>query len=297
MNPFKDIESRAKHLLVNRRGICGHVSADQFVKTFVRDLVYYHATGQGNAERTLSLLEDDSNLTDSSILNTNFRCKLSDLISVKLSGDDIFPKLFRDLMQNNGKGIGIGELALPLILSNYRFSTESDGVFDGNNKVEIKKNGASLKPVPTNRTQKGLVDTLNKKYWEGTEPGKVRKNDYNRHLSVVKKVGPENYRPYFADLWPGCDTEPLSEQVVDKGAWKNPDRFNTEVGKFALREYQKVDKWNNIIYIDMDTETVVNVKDPEDIDSLGLKFSPKFKRGGDTQAMADGYVNASIVRL
>ncbi len=297
MNPYQDIETRSKHLLISRRGICGHVSADKFVKTFIRDLVYYDATSQGSANRTLSLLEDDLNLTDSSILNTNFRCKLGDLISEKLSRDEIFPKLFRDLMQNNGKGIGIGELALPLILSNYRYSNDSDGVFDGNNKVEIKKNGGSLKPVPYVQTRQGIVDILNKKYWEGTEPGKIRKNDYNRHSSVVKKVGPENYRPYFAELWPGCDTKALSEQVVDKGAWKIPDLFNTEVGKFALREYQKIDKWNNIIYIDMDTETVVNVKDLEDIDSLGLKFSPKFKRGGDTQAISDGYVNASIVRL
>ena len=39
---------------------------------------------------------------------------------------------------------------------------------------------------------------------------------------------------------------------------------------------------------------IVNISDPSDIDFLNLKFIPKFKRGGDTQAIADGYVNVKI---
>ena len=70
--------------------------------------------------------------------------------------------------------------------------------------------------------------------------------------------------------------------------------FNNVVGKFALKNYQRVDGWNNILYIDDEKMTVVNIADVEDIDGLGLKFTPKFKRGGDTQAIADGYVNVRI---
>lgn len=287
---YADILIRADALLT-KRGISGHTAADRFVKDFKAYLVYFDAIGLGNAEATISLLENDKNLTDSSILNTNFRSTLQDLISDELMKDSIFPELFRILMDNNGKGVGAGELALPLILANYRFSNESDGVFDGNKKVEIKKNGASLKPVKTGLTEKGLVDQLNKKYWNKTVPGKKSKALFEQHLKTVSN--PSTYAEYFKELYVGCDTQSLAKEVIE-GAYLNPDKFNTAVGKFALREYQKVDGWNNIIYIDAETWKVVNISDPSDIDSLKLKFSPVMRRGKDTQAIADGYVNVSI---
>lgn len=287
---YADVLVRADALLT-KRGITGHTAADRFVKDFKAYLVYYDAIGLGDAERTVSLLEDDANLTDSSILNTNFRCTLSDLISDELMNDSIFPDLFRILMDNNGKGVGAGELALPLILANYRFSNESDGVFDGDKKVEIKKNGASLKPVKTGLTEKGLVDSLNKTYFNGTTPGKRSKKLFEQHLASV--VDPNAYADYFKELYVGCDVSTLTKEVVD-GAYKDPNTFNTAVGKFALREYQKVDGWNNIIYIDADSWKVVNIADPSDVDSLNLKFDPVMRRGKDTQAIADGYVNVKI---
>jgi hypothetical protein len=178
-----------------------------------------------------------------------------------------------------------------LILSNYRFSNESDGVFDGDKKVEIKKNGASLKPVRTGVTDKGLVDQLNAKYWNGTVPGKTSMKLFERHLSTV--TDPMRYADYFRELYVGCDTESLAKEVIE-GAYRDPNKFNTALGKFALREYQKVDGWNNIIYIDSDSWKVVNICDPSSVDSLKLNFSPVMRRGKDTQAIADGYVNVRI---
>lgn len=290
MNPFATIEARAESLL-QKRGITGHTAADRFIKDFKAYLVYYDATGLGDANATLTLLENDANLTDGNILNTNFRCNLQDLISKHLMEDSIFTSLFRILMDNNGKGVGAGELALPLILANYRFSNESDGLLNGDKKVEIKKNGASLKPVKTGLTEKGLVDTLNKKYWSNTVPGKKSKKLFEAHLKSV--IDPSTYAEYFKELYVGCDTASLAQEVIG-GAYLNAELFNTAVGKFALREYQKVDGWNNIMYIDADTWNVVNIKDPSDINELGLKFSPIMRRGKDTQAIADGYVNVSI---
>jgi hypothetical protein len=287
---YTTILTRAEALL-EKRGITGHTAADRFVKDFKAYLVYYDATGLGNAENTIDLLEDDSNLTDSSILNKNFRCTLDDLISPALRNDKVFMELFTVLMDNNGKGVGAGELALPLILANYRFSNDSDGVFDSDKKVEIKKDGASLKPVKTGLTKKGLVDTLNKKYWSGTVPGKKSKKLFGEHQSAVHN--PELYEDYFKELYVDCDIKELAKEVIS-GAYKDPVKFNTAVGKFALREYQKVDGWNNIIYINQENRKVVNIADPSNIDDLNLKFSPVMRRGNDTQAIADGYVNVSI---
>jgi hypothetical protein len=203
-------------------------------------------------------------------------------------------EVFNIVIDNNGKGVGAGELALPLILSNYRFSNVSDGEFEFNGqtrKVEIKKNGASLKPVKTGLTPKGLVDTLNNTYFNGTVPGKKSKKLFEHHLKSVKD--PTFYKPYFEALYQGCNVTELTEEVVG-GAYKDPIAFNNALGKFALKEYKRVDNWNNIMYIDADKRMVVNISDVDNTNNLNLKFSPVMRRGKDTQAIADGYVNVNI---
>lgn len=289
MKDYTDILTRADALL-EKRGVEGHTAATRFVHDFKTNLVYFDAIGVGKAEETVALLENDENLTDSSILHTNFRCTIEDLISERLRNDPIFPKMFDVLLDNNGKGVGAGELALPLILANYKFSNVSDGLLEGKYKVELKKDGASLKPVKTGLTEKGLVDELNKKYFDGTVPGKKSKKLFEKHLASVKN--PMQYKSYFEELYVGCDITALFEEV--SSAYTDANEFCTAVGKFALREYKNVDGWNNIIYINSDTRKVVNICDPDNIDDLDLKFSPVMRRGKDTQAIADGYVNVKI---
>jgi hypothetical protein len=288
VNKYSQLEQRAD-VMLQKRGISGHVAAERFVKDFKAYLIYFDATSVGSADTTMSLLEDDLNLTDSKILNTNFRKPLIDLISTKLKNDPIFMKLFPILLDNNGKGVGAGELALPLILAGYTFSNDSDGMFDGK-KVEIKKSGASLKPVKTGVTEKGLVDKLNKKYWNGTVPGKKSKKKFQNHINAVKN--PDDYANYFAELYVGCDTTILSEAV--KSCYNNATKFCNAVGEFAVCEYQRIEGFNNILIIDSETGIVVNIADTSNLSGLGLKFSPVLSRGKDTQAIADGYVNISI---
>lgn len=289
MENYAGIEQRVNALL-ERRGIAGHTAADRFVSDFKAYLVYFSATGVGSAETTLGLLEDDSNLTDSKILKTNFKKRLGDLISPALRTDAIFPLLFKVLLDNKGKGVGAGELALPLILKGYKFSNESDGMLDTGAKVEIKKNGASLKPIKTGVTEKGLVDKLNDRFFKGTIPGKKSLKMFQKHLVTVKD--PTVYGKYFAELYPGCDIKALTEEVVNN--YRDPKKFNTAVGRFALKQYQKVDGWQNIIFIDSEKQMVVNIADPDKIEDLKLTFSPILARRKDTQAIADGYVNVSF---
>lgn len=291
MRSYADIERRADQLL-DRRGIKGHTAAKRFVSDFKAYLVYFSATGVGSAETTLDLLEDDTNLTDCEILQTNFKKKLGDLISPALRTDAIFPRLFKILLDNKGKGVGAGELALPLILSGYKFSNNSDGVLSTGAKVEIKKNGASLKPVKRGipGQYEGLADELNKKYFKGNKPGMKKKDLFQAHINSV--TDPTVYRNYLSELYVGCDTTKLAEEVIK--VYKDAEKFNTAVGKFALREYQKVDGWQNIIFIDDEKDLIVNIIDIDKIDALGLSFAPKMSRGGDTQAIADGYVNVQF---
>lgn len=275
--------------LLRSRGILGHTAAKRFCSDFKAYMFYFHHKNIGNAEDTMSLLENDENLTDSNILNTNFRCTLKNLLSEPLCNDSLFMQIFPILMDNNGKGIGAAELALPLIFSDYRFANKSDGVFGDGNKVEIKKNGASLKPVKTGDTNKGLVDILNTKYFNGTQPGMRDKKKFAAHIAEVKDGAV--YADYFKELYVGCDTTELASQA--KVCYNDAEAFNRVVGTFALKQYKKVDDWNNILYIDHKKLELVNIADTNDsnILSLGLRFTPKLARKKDTQAIADGYVN------
>lgn len=289
MNKYQSIEDRAIALLA-KRGITGHIAAERFVNDFKAYLIYFDATGVGSAEETLTLLENDNNLTDGNILCNNFRKDFTDLISDALLTDDIFPVLFNIMLDNNGKGVGHGELALPLILSNYQYSNYSDGLLNGTLKVEVKLIGASLKPVPTGLTEKGLVDALNNKYWAGTVPGLRTPKKFKEHLAIV--TNPALYSDYFKELYVGCDPKAL--KILGESAeafYEDAELFNTAIGKFALSEYKRVDGWHNIIFIDPERQEVVNIADVTDISDLNLKFQPKLSRKKDTQAIADGYVN------
>ena len=287
----KQLEEKIDSLLIGR-GIRGHVAADRFRQDFMAYLCYFDAVTDGDAENTLSLLEDESNLTSTDILGTNFRKSLWDLVPEKLKEDIIFPLLFEVLLSNKGKGIGKGELILPLIFSDYQFSVNNDGRYGvkKNKKSELKDDGASLKPIKTGVTDKGLVDKLNDKYFRGHAPGYKDPKKFSEHVKSVEN--PEVYFDYFSELYPGCDITQLVEDV--KKNYKDPVKFNTAIGKFALKQYKEVDKWDNIMFIKDKTMEIVNIADPSNIDGLNLKFTPKFKRGGDTQAIADGYVNVKI---
>jgi hypothetical protein len=302
---FKDFEKRCIALM-EKRGISGHIAAKRFIQEFKMALCYFQEMGYGDVETTLSLLEDDKNLTPNTILLTNFKTRLSKLVSDPLKKDGIFMHLFNWLLGSKGKGVGAGELALPLIISNYKFSNESDGIYfvDGiKKKQEMKKNGASVKPIKTGVTEKGLVDELNKLYFQGTVPGMKDKKKFEVHLKTV--TDPKVYREYFEKLYPRCDIDKLASEV--EICYTDSTEFNTAVGKFALKQYQKVDGWTNIMFIDQGKEDgtkkerdravdplIVNIADVTDIDFLGLTFVPKLARKKDTQAIADGYVNVQF---
>ena len=96
---MKELLNRADELLI-KRGICGHVAAERFESDFKAYLIYFEALGYGSPDTTLTLLENEENLTDTSILNTNFRCKIDDLISQSLKADKIFMELFDILLGN-----------------------------------------------------------------------------------------------------------------------------------------------------------------------------------------------------
>ncbi len=291
----ESVTNRAINLLIEKRGLKGHVAADRFVSDFVAYLISIAHTKGFDPNETLDLLENDENLTCNTIFSQNFRKSLMELISPKLRNNALFMEMFPVLMRSNGKGIGIGEMVLPLIISNYRFSVESDGAYGEGKKAEIKKNGASLKPMKTGDTDKGLVDTLNRELWKGTVPGKRREKLFRAHLSAIGSN--PDYSEYIKRLYPTAKDEYKAELIAElNNNYSDKEAVCNAFGLFALKQYKSVDGWSNILYIDDENGNIVNISniDTLNINEMKIKFTPHLYRGRDTQAIADGYVNLTI---
>ena len=116
------------------------------------------------------------------------------------------------------------------------------------------------------------------------------KKMFQAHVDAV--TDPSVYHAYFTELYPGVDVYQLAEDVA--ATYTDREEVNNVFGRFALRRYKAIDEWYNLFYLIPETMEVVNVTDPNDIDGLGLIFHPRYKRGGCTQALADGYVDVKF---
>jgi hypothetical protein len=286
-----DFKNRVSNLL-NKRGLLEerHVSVARFRKDFEVYCWYLFDTDE-KKEELFSILENDNKLIDWKVLETNFQGNFRDyFIPIELRNNPLFLELIQELIRSNGKGVGVGELVLPLLIRGYEFSNESDGVYE-NKKSELKNDGASVKPLKTGLTDKGLVDKLNKEYFGGFKPGARVKKDFENFLNQVTNPQ-KQFSEYFEKLYPTLDTTQLTENVVN--VYQDKEAFIRVVGEWAVQEYKKTDGWNNLTIINPETLQVINIHNPYDLNGIDVKFTPKFVRGKDTQAIADGYVNINI---
>jgi hypothetical protein len=295
---LQDFEQRSIALL-NSRGIlpAKHDAAERFASDFVAYGWLYHSKF-GTGSDMLDLLEDDDNLNPGDCFNVNFSGNLKDLVAEKLMANTTFAELINVLVNNKAKGVGVGELILPLLIAHWRYSNESDGLYRGEKK-EIKNDGASLKPVKTGDTEKGLIDQLNAEYFNGLKPG--LKKVHGAHAQYIKNLDKKKqlncYTNYYSRLYPGNDIKPMVQQLLEN--IEDLDAYNTILGKNVMKWYRNIDGWTSIVIIDPDTLDIVNVADIEKINAEGevqLSFRPVMSRGSDTQAVPDGYVNVSIVK-
>lgn len=295
---LEDFEKRSLTLLTSR-GIlpAKHDAADRFAGDFVAYGWYYHCKF-GTGKEMLDLLEDDNNLNPGDCFNVNFKGNLRDLVVKSLMDNTTFANLLNVLVNNKAKGIGVGELILPLLIAHWRYNNESDGLFRGEKK-EIKMNGASLKPVPTGATKKGLIDQLNKEYFKKIKPG--QKKTHAKHVAYIQSLDEDKqlevYTKYFAKLYPGNDTKDMAKQLLENIT--DLSNYNNILGKHVMKWYRVIDGWTSIVIIDPKTLDMINVADIDDINLPGnveLVFRPVMSRGKDTQAVPDGYVNVSIFK-
>ena len=285
--------------IFDRAGILIHTSGEDCKEAFKGALAFGELQGYGHTEEVLSILENVDNLQNPNTLLTNFNRSFKDLYPKGLENNKLFEHCFKTVLNFKGKGVGVGELAMPFLFRDYRFSNVNDGVFtnDSNEYRTELKNGKSASLKINKKGAKGVaevqVDKIVEKYLGGTRPCMKQPSEVDAFKAFITKNGPQCLIDAYTELYPYKDISELTTEILN-GAWKDTDRLRLAVGRFALKEYQKIDGWDTLMVVRTDKMILVNIADIFDIDSLGLEFTPKMKRGGDTQAVPDGYVNISI---
>lgn len=251
----------------------------------------------GDGERMIELLSDGKNVCEGSKFEKNFKLNFHEFISDELKNNKSFNRTVRILTNNKGKGVGAGELVFPLLVSGWTLhkkskESEGDGMLNGFLR-EVKNGlGAGLKPIKKGLLVQGIVDILNKKYFNGMVLGK------REHKEIIEKYGDFTnavYKSYFSELWPTADIDSLISSL--NGVGDDVKKFNYVVGRFILKEYQRIDGWKSIVFIHPETLDVVNISDVNSNDCFEhLSFNVRLSRGKDTQGISDGYVVVKMVQ-
>ena len=195
-----------------------------------------------------------------------------------------FLALFPKLINVRTKGKGVGELFLTLVLRNGRFDSSTDLLL-GNDSWEVKngKTGGCIKG--NENPQWRIVDDLVKKYFHGINPFRT-----SGTVGRIQIWNPDIVRNFFRELYPN-----LSEEQVDLrtdtflDCEGNPHLLNQSIGLHLVKSYQEIDDWKGLILID--SEDVIFLSDLEDREFIdkNIKLVVQGKRGGDTNAVGDGY--------
>ena len=261
-----------------------------FCKHFLAHAWLAH-THEGDGFEMLDILMDDAQLVGGAKFNTNFMLNFEELYPLALKNNKTWQRLMPTLVEFKGKGLGVGELYLAMVIQGWTFE-RTDGKGDGRvagGIRELKNNGASLKPLAEAiRVQ----DELNRTVFEGNRAGPVTK--FSGHQDWIKtKPDPlAIYKEYFGKLYPGHDIDAMCAELVNA---KDGNDFNNIIGHRVLGWYKDIDSWNSLIIIDQDKKLIANIADITDLSIFtSLKFSWKSERSGDTQAITDGYVNITI---
>lgn len=247
----------------------------------------------GDGYDMLATLADDTQLVGGEMFNANFDKRFDEIYPAPLKKNKTWQLLMPHLIRFKGKGLGVGELYLALVIDGWSFE-RTDGKGDG--KVaggirELKNNGASLKPIAD---AVRVQDQLNESVFKGNRAGPLTK--FDNHLTWVKtQKDPEKiYLDYFQNLYPGRDVTAMCKKLA---AVKTGREFYNIIGREVLRWYKEIDKWNSLVVIDQEGMRMVNIAGITDKDLAvfgNLNFDWKSERGGDTQAISDGYVNIRI---
>jgi hypothetical protein len=245
----------------------------------------------------IDILLDDDNLLCLEILKNNCIINFKDFSKKIRANEIIFKPMFISLAKVIQKGTGVGELLMPLLFKNYHFTCkrdENDGISEnGEMRFEIKKAGGQFAcKLVLNKNNNIDIDSLNKTYFDGKCLSKQK--DF---LKLWPNIDFDDLQKYFENIWPSKDKNDIKELVESLKNVKSYQDFAETFGLWGLKEYKKVDRFTNMTIVEPDIFEIFNIFDFNDIKFLSnLSFTPVLSRGGDTNAIPDGYLKITKKR-
>lgn len=259
----------------------------------------------------IKLISNPSNLMSDKIFTSNSEGTVLQYISTKISSNEAF-KATADQIWNykiGGQGgMGPAELFFVMFAKDARKVSSKEGgdVAVGNWKVELKREGSVSPGSSSHRVVDSLNDTLiNTARKENLidqimpeDTGKVPATSLNggwlpEFFKVYAKVhGTAKSKAIFADYL---------NKLYGEGSSKYVDKVFNDLGTpqaerslapMILQMYKEIHKWDSICFVS-DGFRMVNLVTFDNLPD-SLTTSIKLKRGGDTQAVADGYMNVGL---
>jgi hypothetical protein len=273
------------------------VAQKSFERLLLAELWISHCTCFDGIE-LLEALIDESSLATAEQLNQNFVGNICDILSDRIKRNQSFQRSLPKLLAFSSKGVGNGELLLPLLIKGWKASKKGaksairkhDGELNGK-AVEIKNfKSGSMKPAKGGATSKGHIDILNKRLFEGHAPMNSKKG-HQKHLGILGKIDKrESYLEYFSKILVKEKSEVAG--LVDELLANISDfaKCRSIYGKHVLKAYKEIDGFDIIMLISPENGDMVSIADVDSVPSC-IEFVPKMARGSDTQAVPDGYVN------
>jgi len=281
------------------------VILNEFRQTLLESGLYGHERYNHDGMEMIDCLTSNGDLPPFPTENSD--TTIFELIPESLKANKTFNHVIKRLFQVKGKGRGAGELALILLFSNTIFSSVDDLLIrdlDDNNEIKIKKgevksgSGACFSPVIKEGNKHRVGDNALEKWFGGLNPLSSKKNEHDDCFAgMTTDEVKTKFKGFFDDLYPEKICTDFTDNIRLRwathmaGNMHDVEYCKEYLGIELLRIYVKNKGIASIILPDEDNRLVFisNFEDKRFLSNT-LKFNPVFSRGGDTNAVADGYV-------
>lgn len=291
-NDMKLTISKDLNPLFNKLGLRKTVADKKFKVILTKGIIDGHFS-YGDGIDLLNMLLDDNFLLPGDMFdcqaNGYFSSDWKNILNIDLLNNKTFQSIKYDILNHNGKGVGKGEYFLLLFVKGYKIKTgNSDGTINGL-FIQVKDAlGGSMKPCLD--SSRRVIDNLNQTYFNESVPFT---NDWYNNISTISNLK-NTLIDYFSKLHESWDVSNDISTMVDELISTNGDfeKMKTIYGIKVGQKYKEVDKFDCLTLIS--SEKIVIIKDFNKVPLNEVAFVPVMKRGGDTQALADGYVNIKL---
>ena len=217
-------------------------------------------------------------------LNKNISMLSSDMIP-DLKHNKTWTGLLLPLVRTTMKGVGIGEMFFTFVHPKARFDSSKD-LLISDKSIECKKfDGACIKGNEDSGFR--IIDDLCDEYRLRTTTGKSQK--VATYYNNIIDLNPESKVKFWKRLYPNMNSKKI-KKLVNMEEVENASFVH---GMVVLDEYKSIDDFNSLLLVSEENNPrIIHLANFQDYSFIkdNIRFTPKFRRGGDTNALADGYV-------